>query len=254
MKPATTAYPALLAALALSQLALPAASQAGGAIDINEPGVVCDAGDQLCYNQTGLSVESTRRTFGRSGAEKARELIRRGERGRTFKLSNGVACDVNARTCWDDGWKRRNISGKLTRHLFGSGSQGSWSSTSSPSWNDGWGGGTSGYTADCLLRRGGRTLFQGSCELQEQNNGRERRFIATMRNGPRYVFQNRGGDVSISDGTGGSWPVQYRDYGRAAVFRWADMSLETRQGQGADGGSSNNRNRTLEEVLRQLFN
>ena len=33
-----------------------------------------------------------------------------------------------ARTCWDDGWKRRNISGKLTRHLFGSGSQGSWSS------------------------------------------------------------------------------------------------------------------------------
>jgi hypothetical protein len=252
MKPAPTAIPALLAALALSPVVLSAGGQAGGPIDTNEPGVVCDAGEQLCYNQNGLSVDTTRRNFGRSSAEKARQLIRRGERGRTFQLSNGVACDVNARTCWDDGWKRRNISGKLTRHLFGSGSQGSGSSSSSTSWNDGWSGGSNGYTADCLLRRGGRTLFQGSCELLEQNNGRERRFIATMRNGPRYVFQNRGGNVSIGDGSGGSWPVQYRDYGRAAVFRWADMSLEARQG--SYGGSANDRNRTLEELLRQLFN
>lgn len=248
MKPAPTALPVLLAALALSPIVLSVRGQAAGAINTSEPGVVCDSGEQLCYDQNGLSIETTRRNFGRSGADKARQLIRQGERGRTFQLSNGVACDVNARTCWDDGWKRRNISRNLTRHLFGSGSQGS----GSPAWNNGGSGGTSGYTADCLLRRGGRTLFQGSCELQEQNNGRERRFIATMRNGPRYVFQNRGGNVSISDGSGGSWPVQYRDYGRGAVFRWADMSLEARQG--SYGGSSNDRNRALEELLRQLFN
>jgi hypothetical protein len=46
--------------------------------------------------------------------------------------------------------------------------------------------------------------------------------------------------------------VQHRDYGRAAVFRWADMSLEARQG--SYRGNNSDRNRSLEEMLPQLFN
>lgn len=216
---------------------------AAGSVDTREPGVVCDAVEQLCYNGAGLALEATHRAFGRYGETKARRLIDKGERGRTFKLSNGVACDVAVRTCWDDGWKRRNVSNTMTRHLFGGGSQ---------AWNNSVSDGGSGYSGDCLVRRRGRTLFQGSCELLEQGNGRERRFIATMRDGPRYVFQRQRGDIWINDGSGGSWPVEYRDYGRAAVFRWSDMSLEARQG--SYRGSSNERNRSLDDLLQQLFN
>ncbi|MFN9620183.1 MAG: hypothetical protein ACK55X_10770 [Synechococcaceae cyanobacterium] len=237
--------PMLLAALTVAAPLPQSRLLAAGSIDTREPGVVCDSIEQLCYNGSGLALDATRRSFGRYGETKARRLIEKGERGRTFKLSNGVACDVAVRTCWDDGWKRRNVSNAMTRHLFSGGSQG---------WNNSWSDGGSGYSGECLVRRRGRTLFQGSCELREQGNGREQRFIATMRNGPRYVFQRQRqrGDVWISDGSGGSWPVDYRDYGRAAVFRWSDMSLEARQG--SYRGSTSNRNRSLEEVLEQLFN
>ena len=212
-------------------------------VDTREPGVVCDSAEQLCYDGRGLAVEATRRNFGRYGEDKARRLIARGERGRTFLLSNGVACDVAVRTCWDDGWKRRNVSRGMTRHLF-TGSGGTW--------NDDWSTNGSGYSAECLLRRGGRTVFQGSCELREQGSGRERIFTASMRNGPRYVFRKDRGSMWISDSSGGSWPVQHRDYGQAAVFRWADMNLEARQG--SYRGSSYDRNRSLEDLLQQMFN
>jgi hypothetical protein len=246
MTPAPRTLPLLLAGLTLaSVLAIPARS-ASGAISTRESGLVCDAAEQLCYDRNGLSLPATAQNFGRFGEDKARRLLRQGERGRTFLLSNGVACDVTVRTCWDDGWKRRNVSNAMTRHLFGRGTPG-WSDAGSGNGN----GNGSGYSAQCLLRQGGRTVFQGNCELRERGEGRERRFIASMRNGPRYVFQNERGGYRIVDGSGGSWPVDYRDYGRAAVFRWADMSLETRQG--SYGGSSD-RNRTLEELLRQLFN
>lgn len=266
MTPAPRALVLLLSALTLAALVPSQRSHASSAISTREPGLVCDRTQQLCYDRDGISLPATAQNFGRYGEDQARRLIRKGERGRTFLLSNGVACDVTVRTCWDDGWERKNLSKAMTRHLFGSPISGSGSGSGygsgsgsgygsgsgSPGWNDGWSGGNNGYTAQCQLRRGGRSVFQGNCELLEQSNGREQRFIATMRNGPRYVFQNRGGTISISDSSGGSWPVQFRDYGRAAVFRWADMSLETRQG--VYGGSSNDRNRTLEELLRQLFN
>jgi hypothetical protein len=244
MIPPQTVGPLLLAALTLAAALPPHHLQAAGAIDTRQPGVVCDSVEQLCYNSEGLALEPTRRTFGRYGENKARRLIDRGERGRTFKLSNGMACDVAARTCWDDGWKKRNVSNSMTRHLFAGGSQG---------WNDSWSdGGSSGYSGECLVRRGGRTLYQGNCELKEMGNGRERRFVATMREGPRYVFQRQRGNVWISDGSGGNWPVEFRDYGRAAVFRWADMSLEARQRSYT--GSPSNRNRGLEDLLQDLFN
>jgi hypothetical protein len=238
------ALPALLAGLALSA-ALPLGPLlAAGRVDTREPGIVCDSAEQLCYDGRGLALEATRRSFGRYGEDKARRLIAKGERGRTFLLSNGTACDVAVRTCWEDGWKRRNVAKSLTRHLFAGGS--------SSGWNDEWSENGSGYSGECLLRRGGRTLYQGSCELREQGSGRDVRFIASMRNGPRYVFRRERGSVWISDSTGGSWPVQHRDYGRAAVFRWADMSLEARQG--SYRGSSSDRNRGLEDLLQQLFN
>lgn len=241
-----SALPALLAGLALSAALPHPPLAAAGRIDTREPGVVCDSQEQLCYDGQGLALEATRRSFGRYGEDKARKLIARGERGRTFLLSNGTACDVSVRTCWEDGWKRRNVSKNLTRHLFagGSGSGGGW--------NDEWSNNGSGYSAECLLRRGGRTVFQGSCELREKGSGREQTFIATMRNGPRYVFRRERGSVWINDSNGGSWPVQHRDYGRAAVFRWADMSLETRQG--SYRGNNSDRNRSMEDLLQQLFN
>jgi hypothetical protein len=239
-----SALPALVAGLALSA-ALPLGPLAAAdRIDTRQPGVVCDSAEQLCYDGRGLALDATRRSFGRYGEDKARRLIAKGERGRTFQLSNGVACDVGVRTCWEDGWKRRNVAKSLTRHLFAGGGTGGW--------NDDWSENGSGYSGECLLRRAGRTLYQGSCELQEQGTGRDRRFIASMRNGPRYVFRQERGSVWISDSSGGNWPVQHRDYGRAAVFRWADMSLEARQG--SYRGSSSDRNRGMEEVLQQLFN
>jgi hypothetical protein len=247
MKPSLTFLPWLLAGLSLPGIVEADRAIAATAIDTRQPGIVCDNGQQLCWDRNGLDVEATRRSFGRFGEDNARRLIRQGERGRTFQLSNGIACDVNQRTCWDDGWKRRNVSNSLTRHLFAGGSQ-NWN-------NEGWNGssgGGSGFSGQCLLRRGGRTVYQGDCELRERGDGSERRFEATMRNGPRYVFENQRGRTWIRDGSGGSWPVDHRDYGRAAVFRWADMSLEARQN--SYRGSGSDRNRTLEDVLRQLFN
>lgn len=214
-------------------------THARDAIDTRRPGVVCDGAEQLCYDSDGISLRETRRRFGRSGEEKARRLLSRGERGRTFKLSDGSACDVAARTCWDDGWKRRNVANSLTRHLFGSGGSGSWGDSNAS------------HSADCVLRRAGRVVYEGNCELRESSNNRSDRFSAILRNGTSYSFRNDRGRWWISDSRGGRWPVSHYDYGRAGVFRWADMSLETRQRnyRGGDG-----RNRGIEDLLRDLFN
>jgi hypothetical protein len=234
---ALTAGLALLLAAAAGSLS----AQARSAIDTRQRGLVCDQAAQLCYNREGISLSATRSSFGRFAEEKARRLIARGERGRTFLLSNGVACDVQARTCWDDGWKRRNVANSLTSHLFGSGGTASWGDSGS----------AGNYSADCLLRRAGRVLYDGSCELRESNGDGYGRFSAILRNGGRYTFRNDRGRWWISDSSGGRWPVAINDYGRAAVFRWADMSLETRQRnyRGGDG-----RNRSIDDTLRDLFN
>lgn len=231
---------ALLPGLLLTGVFATAAAPARSAIDTSQPGVVCDASEQLCYDREGLALPATRRAFGRYGEDKARRLIERGERGRTFLLSNGSACDVKARTCWDDGWKRRNVSTNLSRHLFGSsGSQGG---------NDPWNSNDGSHSAECLLRRAGRTIFTGRCDLNEGGDGS---FTASMRNGPRYQFRSQRGRYWISDSSGGMWPVEYSDYGRGAVFRWADMNLETRQ---LNYRGSSDRNRNLDTLLRELFN
>lgn len=232
----------LTAGLALLLAAAPGSlsAQARSEIDTSQSGLVCDQAEQLCYDRNGIALNATRTNFGRFGEDKARRLINRGERGRPFLLSSGVVCDIQARTCWDDGWKRRNVAKSLTRHLFSS-------SGGSGSWGDG--GGSS--SAVCLLRRGGRVLYDGSCELRESNDDRYGRFSAILRNGVRYSFRNDRGRWWINDSSGGRWPVTINDYGRAAVFRWADMSLETRQ-RNYRGGDA--RNRSIEDTLRDLFN
>ncbi len=244
MKPATIALPLLLCLVGLPSPLSPTTLWAAGMVATPEAGVVCDSVEQLCYDRGGLALDATRRNFGRRGENKARRLLDQGETGRKFKLSNGIACDTSVRLCWDDGWKRRNVAKSMTRQLF---------SGSSQSWNETKPGGGSSTSAECLLRQAGRTVFQGSCELQKVDDGGERRVIATLRNGPRYVFQNQGGKVWISDARGGRWPVKHRDHGQAVVFVWADMNLEARQGS-YGGGSAGNRTRSLEDLLRQLFN
>jgi hypothetical protein len=216
---------------------------ARSAIDTRQPGLVCDTAEQLCYDRVGISLSATRQSFGRYGEDRARSLIARGERGRTFQLSNGVACDVKARTCWDDGWQRRNVAKSLTRHLFGSGSSGG---------NGGsgiWAGGN--QSAICLLRRAGRVVYDGSCELREDNDDRTGLYSAILRNGTRYSFRNDRGRWWISDNSGRRWPVAINDYGQAAVFRWGDITLETRQRTYRGGNGSN---RSVEDTLRDLFN
>jgi hypothetical protein len=250
MQPSTQAPPqpaalptVLKAGLALLLAAAPGSLSvlARSAIDTSQRGLVCDQAAQLCYDRDGIALNATRNTFGRYGEDKARRLIARGERGRTFLLSSGVACDIQARTCWDDGWKRRNVANGLTRHLFGSDGTGSWGDNGSDN----------SYSAVCLLRRAGRVLYDGSCELRESKADGNGRFSAILRNGPRYTFRNDRGRWWISDSSGGRWPVAINDYGRAAVFRWADMSLETRQ-RNYRGGEG--RNRSIEDTLRDLFN
>jgi hypothetical protein len=69
------------------------------------------------------------------------------------------------------------------------------------------------------------------------------------------VFQQTQGGYQISDGTGGSWPVQFSDNGRSGTFRWADMSLSATQNNYRPQSNPNAQfGRALGNFLVDLFN
>ena len=227
---------------------LPAASQSfvsggSGAVFAPNPGSLCDRANQLCFDQQGLSLGITRDVFGRYAEKNALRNLNGQAPPRQFLLSNGVACDVNVRLCWEDGWRRRLVSQRASQQLFGSG--GFNGGGNQPSVNQ--------NTGLCRLSRQLQVVYNGNCELREVQDGNRKRFVVTLGNGNRFSFDNRRGDFRISDASGGSWPVQFSDRGRSAEFRWADMSLQTTQ-NAYNGSTKPNLGRTLGQLLEALFN
>lgn len=179
------------------------------------PGVVCDTGGQLCYDQMGLSLGLTREYFGAFAEQNALRNLTGQAPPRQFRLSNGSSCDVMARTCWSDAWDRRQINGALTNQLFGGSG----------------GGGGNGYggqirAAQCRMTRWFKTLYSGACELRENSSNRARLLELNLQDGNVYnISRPRGGSYQISDRNGTTWPVQVNDQGRTISFSWSDRVL-----------------------------
>ena len=237
--------------------AQPRGAQPGGSAALQFPaaGVICDGGNQLCFNRNGLSVGLTRTYYGAFAANNAERSLDGRPPSPQFRLSNGVICDAISAACWTNGWGQRVINRPLTDQLYGGNGDG-WNPN-----NQGWRPNPNPYPAPqpsptkatglCRLNRGAQELFNGSCDLRELQQGYTKRFDVVLANGARYSFDNNDGIFAIADGSGGRWPVSYSDQGNGAVFRWQDYTLSTRQ-QAIHGKTSTGR--TIGKVLEALFN
>jgi len=233
--------------LALFAVARPVAAQ-NGSIDFPRRGVVCDLPARRCYTAQGVSLALTREFFG-SYAERELSSTQTGNRrSNTFKLSDGDVCDVRQQTCWDDGRGGKNVSNTLSKQLFGS--NGAWGNNGSqPSAQD---------SSSCVLRRGNRELFDGSCQLNRRATSNGTAYNVELSDGRRYSFFNRDGRLVMRD-SNGLWPVQISNRNGNVAFRWADLQLSTRNqswgNQGSQGGSRdfNPTSNFLQDVFNNLF-
>lgn len=108
----------ILAGLA-AVLAASAAHAVNDKIELMPGGVICDKGDQVCYDQHGASVQKTREMFGQYAADAVQKKLGKKDDWGTkkFTLSNGVKCNIPNRKCVkDEGEGER--SKKITKHLF----------------------------------------------------------------------------------------------------------------------------------------
>ena len=104
---------------ALALLAAGTIHAQGDKIELMSGGVVCDKGDQVCYEQRGANVQRTRDMFGQYAAQDVQKRLGKKDDWGTkkFTLSNGVKCSIPNRNCKkDEGEGER--SKKITRHLF----------------------------------------------------------------------------------------------------------------------------------------
>ena len=199
---------------------LPSANNPSGSglqgLQTPQAGVVCDPGNQSCYDQAGLSLGLTREYFGAYAEQTALRNQAGQTSARQFRLSNGSSCDVVARTCWSDSWNRQQVNHvALSNQLFGSAGGSSSRSSSSQI-----------RTGQCRLSRWFSTLFNGSCELRETRSTSGRLLEVLLQDGTQYnISRPRGGSYQISDRNGTSWPVQVRDQGRTLSFSWSDRVL-----------------------------
>jgi len=196
------------------------------------PGVLCDArglrGSGVCFDKDGVSLALTGRYLGRQAEAQLRSYLASNPAPRDFRLSNGIVCSVPERTCWEDGWSKRNVAQRLSRDLFGQAATGSGTAGGNPPL-------PSQETGLCSLSRAGRPLFDGPCDLRQVNRGDGlTRYRVRLQNGTAYVFTNRSGTVSIADDFGSTWPVTHVNHGATGLFRWADMSLVATQTAGRE--------------------
>ena len=214
------------------------------------PGVLCDPqglrGSGVCYDSKGVSIPLTGRYLGRRAEAQLNNYLATNPAPQEFRLSNGTVCSVPARTCWEDGWDKRNVAQRLTRQLFQAADSGSsgdeWAS--SPSGRE---------TGLCSLSRGTRPLFDGRCDLRQMSQGNgQTRYRVRLNNGTTYVFTNRGGTVTIADDFGSTWPVTYVNHGVTGIFRWADMSLVATQTVGRSGPSPSQSSSNSEDLGRAI--
>jgi hypothetical protein len=88
-------------------------------IDLLPGGIVCDRGDQVCYDHSGANVEQTRRKFGEYAAADVQKKLGKkdGWGEKKFTLSNGVKCNTPNRVCKKEGGEGERAK-KITNHLF----------------------------------------------------------------------------------------------------------------------------------------
>ncbi len=214
-------------------------------------GLVCDTDSSICYDANGASVSLTERYLGGQAARDLRRSLDNGLSPTRFVLGNGTACDVTVRTCWNDGWKRRNIDHTLSRRLFGA-SAGSGSGSVID-------GSDGRRQALCSLSQRSLRVMDGPCTLRVDNASGRSRFQVSLEAGPRYTFVDRGDGFRITDDRGGSWPVTFVDHGPTGIFRWAENKLVVtrRDGVPTSGTTGTLQPTTtgeaLGELLRTLF-
>ena len=209
------------------------ANQSGGGLQgLQTPraGIVCDPGSSpVCYDQSGLSLGLTREYFGSFAEQNALRNLADQAPPRQFRLSNGSACDLNARTCWSDGWNRQQVNVALSNQLFGSAN------------GTGAGGASSTQTraAQCRMTRWFKSLYNGNCELRENRTSKGRLLEVSLQDGNIYsVSKPRGGSYQLSDVKGNSWPVNVNDQGRSVSFTWSDRVLTVTPTAAPSNGNS----------------
>jgi hypothetical protein len=186
-------------------------------VELKSNGVVCDQEESICYDRGGPSLSETRRRYGRAAEQRLLRRLSGRPPVREVRFSSGELCDFQRRECWDDGWRRRNVSKRLNRHLFGSDA----------------GEGDRFGSRRCRLSRGSRRYFDGSCRLSTVREREGRGYLVETSDGRRYVFRRLGGNLLLQDGTG-SWRVRTGRRSDSVLFRWSDFSLEVSR-RGRDG-------------------
>jgi len=211
-----------------------AASAKTQSLDFPRSGVICDPAVRICYDSNGASVSLTRRYFDRNAEQALKRLLSGRQMPREFQFSGGEVCDVRRRLCWDNGWKKTNVSNRLSRQLFGSvdntGNQ--WGNNNSN--NNIWNNSTNNWnqnqqTSFCDLSQLGRRLFNGSCNLRQRNTSNGTAYSVELQDGRQFAFYNRQGELVLRDNNG-TWPVRYTRRGNEVLFNWANMRLNTRAG------------------------
>lgn len=88
-------------------------------IELMPGGVICDKGDQVCYDQSGANVARTRQMFGQYAADAVQKKLNKKDEWGTkrFTLSNGAKCSVPNRVCKHDRGEGERAK-KITKHLF----------------------------------------------------------------------------------------------------------------------------------------
>lgn len=108
----------ILAGLA-AMLAATATHAVTDKIELMPGGVICDKGDQVCYDQRGASVPKTREMFGQYAADAVQKKLDKkdGWGSKKFTLSNGARCSIPNRVCKHEQGEGERAK-KITRHLF----------------------------------------------------------------------------------------------------------------------------------------
>lgn len=206
----------------------------GGLQGLQTPaqGIVCDPAGQVCYDQAGLSMGLTRQYYGALAEQTVLRNLNGQAAPKQFRLSEGSACDVLARTCWSDGWNRQRVNVALSSQLFGGGGASGAISKPSP------GGGTvvTSRPANCRITRWFKVLYSGTCTVQQSNGNRLRNLNVQLQDGSTFAISRQRGSYQLTDAQGTSWPLQVRDQGATLSFIWSDRILTvTPQGQPSNG-------------------